>query len=78
MKVTANPRPFTLTFFASGASYQLSSAEAQRLLDSGGVHSATTNRVVFHGHNTSDPKQRVALSPATRGGGPAFEIERHT
>lgn len=68
-------RPYTLTFHATGQSYPLTSEEAQRLLDEYPAVSATRNRVVLHGHNTSDPKQRTSIRPATLGGGPAFVKE---
>lgn len=67
-------RPYLLTFRATGTTYPLTSEEAQRLLDEYPAVTATRNRVVLHGHNTPDPKQRTILSAATRGGGPAFII----
>lgn len=66
------PRPYTLTFLATGTSYPLSSDEAQRLLDEYPAVSATRNRVVLEGHNTSKASERTILRPATLGGGPAF------
>lgn len=76
MRITAMARPYTLTFLATRTSYPLSSEEAQRLLDEYPAVTATRNKVVLVGHNTPDPKQRVVLAPATRGGGPAFIVER--
>lgn len=74
MTITALGRPFTLTFLATGTRYPLTSAEAQRLLDEYPAVKATRNRVLLAGHNTSDPKQRTLITPATIGGGPAFDI----
>lgn len=76
MKITAIERPFLLTFLATNTTYPLTSAEAQRLLDEHPAVTATKNRVVMHGHNTSKASERVVLKPATLGGGPAFVIER--
>lgn len=78
MKITALARPFVLSFHATGTAYLITSEEAQRLLDEYPAISATRNRVVLPGHNTSDPKQRVVITPATRGGGPSFTVERDT
>jgi hypothetical protein len=74
LTITAVARPFLLTFRATGHTYPLSSDEAQRALDEYPAVSATAQRVVLQGHNTSDPRQRIILTPATRGGGPAFVI----
>lgn len=74
MTITAVDRPFLLTFHASGHTYPLTSTEAQRLLDEYPAVRATKYRVVLTGHNTSDPQQRCTITPATRGGGPAFII----
>lgn len=71
-RITVTDRPYTLTFLATGASYPLTSKEAQRLLDEYPAVKASKNRVVLQGHNTSDPRQRTVLTPATRGGGSAF------
>lgn len=76
MTITALPRPFILTFLATGTSHPLTAEEAQRLLDEYPAVMATRNKVVLQGHNTPDPKQRTVLRPATLGGGPAFAIER--
>jgi len=76
MKITAALRPFTLTFHASGHQYPLTAEEAQRLLDEYPAVTATANRVVLPGHNTSRAIERSTLRPATLGGGPAFVIER--
>ncbi len=76
MKITANARPFLLTFHATGNTYPLTSEEAQRLLDEYPAITATRNRVVLQGHNTSRASERTSIHPATLGGGPAFTIER--
>lgn len=76
MRITAHNRPFTLTFITTGTPYPLTSDEAQRLLDEYPAVTATRNRVVLVGHNTADPKQHTILTPATRGGGPAFTVEK--
>jgi hypothetical protein len=76
MKIRTVARPYVLTFHTTGQSYALTSADAQRLLDEYPAVSATSQRVVLPGHNTSDPKQRCTLQPATRGGGAAFIIEK--
>lgn len=75
MKITATERPFVITFRATGSSYIVTHEGAQRVLDEYPAVSAKPNHVVLPGHNTADPKQRVDLKPATRGGGPAFLIE---
>jgi hypothetical protein len=69
-------RPFTITLLATGTSYPLNSDEVRNLLDEYPVITATRNRLVLPGHNTSDPKQRVIIRPATLGGGPAFIVSR--
>lgn len=74
--ITAAARPFLLTFHASGQTYPLTAEEAQRLLDEYPAVTATRNRVVLPGHNTSNPAERSTLRPATAGGGPAFIIEK--
>jgi hypothetical protein len=76
VKITTVDRPYLLTFHATGQSYPLTSAEAQRLLDEYPAISATRNRVVLPGHNTGRAAERCIVQPATRGGGPAFVIER--
>lgn len=76
MTIQTVKRPYTLTFLATRTSYLLTSDEAQRLLDEYPAVTATRNRVVLQGHNTADPKQRTVLTPATRGGGPAFIVTR--
>jgi hypothetical protein len=75
IKVTAAPRPYLLTFLATGTTYQLSSDEAQTLLDQYPAVTATRNKVVLHGHNSSRASDRTVLRPATLGGGSAFTIE---
>jgi len=77
MRITAKARPFILTFLATGTSYPLTSEEAQRLLDEYPAVTATRNKVVFQGHNTSKASERTVLQPATRGGGPAFDVDRY-
>jgi hypothetical protein len=74
MKITTVDRPYTLTFHATGQSYPLTSEEAQGLLDEYPAISATRNKVVLQGHNTSRASERTSLRPATLGGGPAFII----
>lgn len=76
LKITTVARPYILTFRASGHSYPLTAEEAQRLLDEYPAVTATRNRVILQGHNTSDPRQRTTIAPATIGGGPAFIISR--
>jgi hypothetical protein len=76
-KVMVVARPYLLTFLATNTTYPLTSDEAQRLLDEYPIVLATRNRVVLQGHNTSDPKQRCLIEPATRGGGSAFVIHKH-
>lgn len=75
-KVSTVARPYIVTFLATGQSYPLTSEEAQRLLDEYPAVTASRNRVVLPGHNTSDPKQRCVLQPSTKGGGPAFVVKR--
>ena len=72
--ITAMSRPFVLMFKSSGHRYPLTPKEAQRLLDENPIFTATKYRVVFHGHNTSRVADRAILTPATRGGGPAFIV----
>lgn len=76
MKITVVARPYTLTFLATGTSYPLTSDEAQRLLDEYPAVTATRNRVVLVGHNTSRASERTVIRPATLGGGPAFIISK--
>ena len=73
-KIVATDRPYILTFHASGHSYPLTSEEAQRLIDAYPVRTATRNRVVLHGHNSSHAYNRTTIRPATLGGGPAFIV----
>jgi hypothetical protein len=75
-RITAMARPFVLTFHASGHSYTLTSDEAQRLLDEYPAVLASAYRVVLPGHNTSRAADRATLRASTRGGGPAFVVER--
>ena len=76
MTITVFPRPYTLTFLATGTTYPLTSVEVQRLLDEYPAVTATRNRVVLQGHNTPKASERTILRPATLGGGPAFIITR--
>ena len=76
MKITAAQRPFIMTFHSSGHSYPLTAEETQRLLDEYPAHTATCNRVVLVGHNSTQPYDRTTIKPATIGGGKAFTIER--
>lgn len=76
MKISTVARPYILTFNASGHSYPLTSEDAQRLLDEYPAVTATRNRVVLQGHNTSRASERSVIRPATLGGGPAFVIEK--
>lgn len=74
--ITAAARPYLLTFVATGTTYAVSSDEAQRLLDEYPAVTARPNKVVLQGHNSSRASDRTVLQPATRGGGPAFMIDR--
>lgn len=76
LKITACQRPFLLTFLATGTTYPLTTEETQRILDEYPAVKATKYRVILQGHNTSDPRQRTVIQPATRGGGPAFIVSR--
>jgi len=76
MKITAVQRPFIATFHASGHQYAWTSEQTQRVLDEYPAIKANTQRVVLPGHNTSNPRERVTIQPATRGGGPAFIISK--
>ena len=75
-KISTVDRPYILTFHASGHSYPLTSTEAQRLIDEYPSVTATRNRVVLQGHNTTHASGRTSIRPATIGGGPAFIVER--
>jgi hypothetical protein len=72
VRVHARPRPYIITFKATGTSYPLNSEEVQRLLDSYPVLEATRNRVALR----ADDGERVVIQPATRGGGAGFEVNR--
>lgn len=74
MKISVVERPYTLTFHSSGHSYPLTSEEAQRLLDEYPAVTATRNKVVLVGHNSSKAVDRSSIRPATLGGGSAFII----
>jgi len=76
MKVTAKARPFHLTFRSSGNTVLLTSEDAQRILDSEVIVSASKFRVVLQATNTTGAVNRVTLRPATVGGGPAFEVTK--
>lgn len=69
-KIIALARPLILTFTATGAAYPLSSEEAQRLIDAYPALEATPNGVVLR----ADDGHACTITPATLGGGPAFEI----
>jgi hypothetical protein len=75
MKIQTVPRPYILTFHASGEHFALTSADAQRLVDDCPVLSATPYRVVLAG-TWAQTEAPCTLRPATLGGGPAFVIER--
>jgi hypothetical protein len=75
MKITTVQRPYLLTFHATGTTYPLTSDDAQRLLDEYPAVTATRNRVVLPGHNSTNAAERCTIRPATIGGGPAFIIE---
>ena len=75
-KITVVDRPYILTFHGSGQSYPLTSDEAQRLIDAYPSVTATRNRVVLMGHNTSHASGRTTIRPATYGGGHAFIITK--
>jgi hypothetical protein len=75
-KITTVARPYTLTFHGSGHSYPLTSEEAQRLIDEYPAVTATRNRVVLVGHNTSRTADRSTIRPATLGGGIAFIVSK--
>ena len=73
MRVYAKPRPYTLTFSATGTSYPLSSEEAQRLLDEYPATKVLPNVGV---QLRCDDGTSSYLCPATLDGGPAFEVQR--
>jgi hypothetical protein len=70
MTITVTPRPYLLTFAASGHTYRLSSEETQRLLDNYPAVSATPRRVVLRG----DDGNLSVIRPATRDSLPAFTL----
>ena len=72
-KVETVARPYLLTFVQTGQSYPCTSADAQRILDTETVVTASPRRVVLL---AADPRYRVVLDPATLGGGPAFVVTR--
>ncbi len=76
MTIRTVARPYLLTFHSSGHTYPLTSAEAQRLIDEYPAISATRNRVILVGHNSSKAYDRTTIRPATLGGGIAFEVIR--
>ena len=65
-KVWTVERPYLMV--TGGAWFALSSEDAQRLLDTSTVATATSQRIVLDGG--------TAIHPATVGGGPAFIVER--
>lgn len=71
-KVRALERPFHLTFLATGTTYPLTSEEAQRLLDEYPILEASRNRAVLR----ADDGHKTVITPATLGGGAAFEVTR--
>jgi len=72
VKVYALARPFILDFGTPGGRYPITSEEAQRLIDSYPVLSANRTAVVLR----ADDGGKVRITPATLGGGPAFDIEK--
>lgn len=64
-------RPYLLTF-ASGNVYPLTSEEAQRLIDEYPIVTATRHRVTLRG----DDGTISHITPATLGGGDAFEVTK--
>lgn len=70
MQVHAKQRPMVLTFEATGSAYPISSDEAQTLIDQYPVLKASSNRVILR----ADDGHKTIISPATLGGGNAFEI----
>jgi hypothetical protein len=77
MPIMTTPRPYLLTFrygTRTGAqSYPITSEGAQRLIDDYPALTATRTRVVLRGDS---PGMTATLTPATRGGGPAFLVTR--
>lgn len=77
MTITANRRPYAMTYrwgtIDAARPYLLTSVEAQRLLDHYTPITARAARVVLQG---DAPDLTYTLTPATRGGGPAFTITR--
>lgn len=76
MKVYVTERPYILIFLDSGNSYQLTSEEAQRIIDNYPVLYASRNMVKLQLHNSKGVG--AILKPATLGGGPAFTVEKVT
>lgn len=72
MQVEVFPRPYVLTFHATGTSYPLSSDDARRLIAEYPIVKATRNRVELRG----DDGRKTTIQAATLGGGPAFEVTR--
>lgn len=71
MRIHTVSRPYLL-MFASGNAYALTSEEAQRLIDEYPAVKATRNRVTLRG----DDGTVSTITPATLGGGPAFDITK--
>lgn len=65
-------RPYIITFGDSGLSYPMTSYDAQHMISGYRVVKATSARVLLRGDSGMD----IILRPATRGGGPAFEVSR--
>lgn len=66
------PRPYILTFHATGTSYPISSEDAANLIAEYPIVSASSNRVVLRG----DDGRKTTIQAATLGGGPAFKVTR--
>lgn len=77
MTIHTARRPYAMTYrwgtIDATRPYLLTSVEAQRLLDHYTPITATAARVVLQG---DAPDLTYTLTPATRGGGPAFTITR--
>ena len=76
MTITAVDRPFVLTFPASGHHYPVSASEVQRMLDAYPAIVATKYRVVLRSDEPLPHRLQPTITPATRGGGPAFLIDK--
>ena len=74
-KIYTVPRPYLITFHATGSTYPLTSDDAQRLLDEYPAVRATSAYVVLQGEGKPYPMNRTTIRPATAGGGVAFIVE---